>query len=358
MSGSTVRDRIEGLDVLRLFAALSVVIFHYSFRGAAADDLTRVSLPALVPITKYGYLGVDLFFVISGFVIAWSAEGRHWLQFAVARFARIYPAFVVCMTLTFLVTMLIGAPRFDASLEQWVANLFIFSPIAGQPFMDGAYWSIAYELVFYGWMALLIAAGLFPRFTQIILIVWLAISMLNEHLLGFGILQKLFVTDHSGFFVAGVVIYLLRRGDRSVLTLTLLVLSVLVALDQVMIGAAWFRDHYHSATSTTALILCGLGAITLVAAAVHIRGLPIPSATVAAIGGLTYPLYLLHQHVGFMLLNRFEGVFAAPVLVALTVAFMIASAWAIWRFVEPPCRRAIYRLADRPLTAILRLRTP
>ena len=108
MKGSSERDRIEGLDVLRLFAALSVVLFHYSFRGAAADDLTRVSLPALVPVTKYGYLGVDLFFVISGFVIAWSAEGRHWLQFAVARFARIYPAFIFCMTATFLVTMLIA----------------------------------------------------------------------------------------------------------------------------------------------------------------------------------------------------------------------------------------------------------
>ncbi len=358
MKGSAERDRIEGLDVLRLFAALSVVIFHYSFRGAAADDLTRVSLPALVPVTKYGYLGVDLFFVISGFVIAWSAEGRHWLQFAVARFARIYPAFIFCMTATFLVTMLIGAPRFETSLTQWVANLIVFSPVAGQPFMDGAYWSIVYELVFYGWMTLLIATGVFPRFTQLILIAWLAISMLNEHMLGSGLLQKLFVTDHSGFFAAGVVIYLLRRGDRSMLTLTLLVLSVLVALDQVMIGAVWFRDHYHTAASTTALVLCGLGAIGMVAAAVQIRRLPIPAAAVAAIGGLTYPLYLLHQHVGFMLLNRFEGAFAAPVLVALTIAFMMASAWAIWRFVEPPCRRAIYRLANRPLAAVARLRTP
>ncbi len=358
MRSSTSRDRIEGLDVLRLFAALSVVIFHYSFRGAAADDLTGISLPALVPVTKYGYLGVDLFFVISGFVIAWSAEGRHWLQFAVARFARIYPAFVVCMTATFVVTMLIGAPRFETSPMQWAANLFVFSPIAGEPFMDGAYWSIVYELVFYGWMALLIATGLFPRFTQLILIVWLAISMLNEHLLGLGVLQKLFVTDHSGFFIAGVVIYLLRRGDRSLLTMTLMVLSILVALDQVMIGAAWFHDHYHAATSTTVLVLCGLGAIGLVAAAVQIRSLPIRATTVAAIGGLTYPPYLLHQHIGFILFNRFEGVFAAPLLVALTIAVMIASAWAIWRFVEPPCRRTIYRLANRPLAVALTLKTP
>jgi peptidoglycan/LPS O-acetylase OafA/YrhL len=88
-SQAQAKVRIEGLDLLRLFAALSVVIFHYAFRGAAADSFTHVSLPALAPVAKYGYLGVDLFFVISGFVIAWSAEGRHWSRFAVARFARI-----------------------------------------------------------------------------------------------------------------------------------------------------------------------------------------------------------------------------------------------------------------------------
>ncbi len=356
-STASTKIRIEGLDVLRLFAALSVLLFHYAFRGAAADDLTHVSLPALTPIAKYGYLGVDLFFVISGFVIAWSAEGRNWLQFSVARFARIYPAFVFCMTATFLVTLLLGLPRFETSAFQWAANLLVFSPALGAPFMDGAYWSIVYELVFYGWMALFIALGIFPRFIHLILIAWLALSMLNELALGSALLQKLLLTDHSGFFAAGVVLYLFRRGERGVLTWMLFGLSVLVAVDQVLIGAEWLRDQYRVTTSNAVLILGTLGAIAMVAAAASIRGLPFRAGVVAAIGGLTYPLYLLHQQAGFIFFNNLEDVLPAPAIVALTTAIMIVAAWAVWRFVEPPCRRAIYRLADRPLAVVARLRT-
>jgi hypothetical protein len=96
------RGRVETLDLLRLFAALAVVAYHYTFRGFAADDMTWVHVDAVVPVTKYGYLGVQLFFVISGFVIAYSAEGRNARQFFIARAARLYPGFLACMTITFL----------------------------------------------------------------------------------------------------------------------------------------------------------------------------------------------------------------------------------------------------------------
>ena len=87
-------DRITTLDLLRLVAALAVVGFHYFFRGAAADGYLNVAYPSVATVAIYGYLGVNLFFLISGFVIAWSAEGRSWQAFAVARFARLYPGFV------------------------------------------------------------------------------------------------------------------------------------------------------------------------------------------------------------------------------------------------------------------------
>ena len=88
---------LPALDLLRLFAALSVVLFHYAFRGAAADGYTHVHLPELIPFAKYGARGVSLFFVISGFVIAYSAVGRSTQDFAIARITRLYPGFLICM---------------------------------------------------------------------------------------------------------------------------------------------------------------------------------------------------------------------------------------------------------------------
>jgi peptidoglycan/LPS O-acetylase OafA/YrhL len=339
--------RIEGLDVLRLYAALGVVLFHYAFRGAAAEGFTRVSLPALAPIAKYGYLGVDCFFVISGFVIAWSAEGRTWRQFSVARFARIYPAFVVCMTATFAASLLFGGPRFETSLSQWAANLLVISPAVGVPFMDGAYWSIAYEIVFYGWMALFIAGGMFPGRATLLLAAWLALSMLNEVALGSIAVRRVFLTDHSGFFAAGVLLYLLRKGGRGALEWMLLGAGSLVAVFQAFFVAERMNICYKAALNDAVLAICALGAIAIVAAASGVRDLKVRAGVVAAIGGLTYPLYLLHQHAGYVLFNRLEGVLPAPVIVAVTAATMMVAAWAVWRFVEPPCRRWIYRLAER-----------
>jgi peptidoglycan/LPS O-acetylase OafA/YrhL len=90
----------------------------------------------LAPVAQYGFLGVPVFFAISGFVIAYSAEGRTPVGFAIARFSRIYPTFVLCMTLTFAVTVVFGAGHFEVTPAQWLANLFIAAPLVGQPYVD------------------------------------------------------------------------------------------------------------------------------------------------------------------------------------------------------------------------------
>ena len=83
------KSHLATLDLLRLVAALSVVLFHYFFRGAADGIHLAEGYPEVAGYALYGYLGVNLFFLISGFVIAWSAEGRAWEQFALARFVRL-----------------------------------------------------------------------------------------------------------------------------------------------------------------------------------------------------------------------------------------------------------------------------
>jgi peptidoglycan/LPS O-acetylase OafA/YrhL len=282
---------------------------------------------------------VQLFFVISGFVIAYSAEGSSASGFAIARIARIYPGFVVCMTATFLVTLAIGAPRFETSLGQWLGNLVIVSPALRQPFMDGAYWSIVYELTFYGWLFVLIALVAFRRHIDWIVISWLAISIGNETLVHSGLVHRVFITDQSGFFAAGLLLYEIYRGRRDGTVMLLLAMSGLVAINQAFVGAAWTRDHYGIALDNRVVAAVCLASIGAVWIAMRVRRFPLPAPLILAIGGLTYPLYLLHQHIGFMLFNRFEGFASAAVLIAATAAAMIALSWTIWRFVERPAQR-------------------
>ena len=65
----SANSRFNELDLFRFLAAIAVVMYHWTFRGAAARNLTSFSIPEFAPWVKYGYLGVDLFFILSGFVI-------------------------------------------------------------------------------------------------------------------------------------------------------------------------------------------------------------------------------------------------------------------------------------------------
>ena len=110
---------------------------------------------------KYGHIGVHIFFCISGFVIAYSAAGRNAWGFAAARFARIYPTFILCLTLLFVARLLWGGTVFAADPVQYLANFLIMPQLVGQKFMSGVYWSIVTEVIFYGWVFVLLAVGVF-----------------------------------------------------------------------------------------------------------------------------------------------------------------------------------------------------
>ena len=175
--GNTPQSRFALLDLLRLFAALMVVAFHWLFRGhASGQQLT--AFPDAGKLAVYGYIGVNWFFVISGFVIAWTAEGRTAVNFAVLRFARLYPGYLACMTITFLMTVSYNWQQFSTGWIDWLANSTMFAPILGREFMDGAYWSIVVDIVFYGWVFIGLATGLWSRRIPIAAF-WLALSLAN-----------------------------------------------------------------------------------------------------------------------------------------------------------------------------------
>lgn len=344
------KHRIDALDLLRLAAVMMVMLFHFAYRGAVGEYMSDVSLPAFWSFAKYGNLAVDMFFVISGFVIAYSAEGRTAIEFTIARFSRIYPTFVVCMTVTFLVTLAIGGPRFTASFSQWVANLAIAAPMLKQPFMDGAYWSIVYEVTFYGWVAVLIWAGLFRRYIDVIILTWLAISVINMDL-QLAAVRRLFLADESGFFVAGLVLYEFWRGRRDLLLKVLLIAATNTSIVQALGNIDLNRNYYQVPYNDWVVVLLVLIAIGAVALSVFIGKVPLPAALVSAIGGLTYPLYLLHQNIGFMIFNRTSGLASNEVLVGVVTVGLLGISWAVWRFIDRPgqklAKTTLRRLTDK-----------
>jgi peptidoglycan/LPS O-acetylase OafA/YrhL len=292
----------------------------------------------MAPVAKYGFLGVPVFFIISGFVIAYSAEGRTAMGFAIARFSRIYPTFLFCMTLTFLAILLLGGRNFETSLSQWTANLLIAAPALGRPYMDTSYWSLVIEVVFYAWVAVFMAIGLFPRRIDAIILIWLTITYVNELTIDAPLVEKLFIADDSGFFAVGLLVYEYYRGRRDVMLYCMFGLAAATAVFQAIHMLGKLSDHTGGTFDEWVVVAICLVSFAAVFLATRIRSLPLPAGLVIALGGLTYPLYLLHMQLGYVIY-----VAASPDLIALAVVIIVTSisvlSWAVWRFVERPAQR-------------------
>ncbi len=338
---------MASLDLLRVVAALGVLAFHYLFRGAAADGYLDVAYPELAGYALFGYLGVQLFFLISGYVIAWSAEGRSAFDFAFARFSRLVPGYLAGMTFTFVILLFAGHPALPVSASQYVANLFVFAPALGQPFVDGVYWSIVLEIVFYAWVTVLIAFGLFARRLPEWVAGWMLLAAVNEFVLDSAALRLVFVTEYAGFFVGGVLAFHVRRHGRTPETLVLMAAALLLAAATAFRTRGWMLDHYGVALSPAALLVA-VAAIHLVFhGALAIKG-TLPGARAIGFAGLmTYPLYLVHQNAGYIAIGALEPVVGRWGALAVTFVLVCTISAIIVRHVERPARRLLSGIGER-----------
>jgi peptidoglycan/LPS O-acetylase OafA/YrhL len=350
-------DRIVRLDGLRFLAALAVVMFHYAFRGEAAGVMPSLNLPVwFTVISQHGYLGVNLFFMISGFVIAWSAHERPALDFAAARLARLYPAHLAAMTITCLVTLQFGAPHFSADWPQYAANLTMLAPLFGQPFMDGAYWSIALELFFYAWVFLFLTLGIFEKHCTRIVLVWLAIAVFNEHLIHMKAIRVVFLTEFAGFFAAGILMYRWRAGLAGLATLPLLALSLGVSLRTSLSLLPVIERDYQAEFSAplVAILVTSLYAVLYAATSPSLSRLS--PRILLPLGAISYPLYLLHQHIGYIAFSNMAGSMSGMTALPLVTVCMIALAALVWLVVEKPLgpvmRRTLLKLSRQVMRII------
>lgn len=332
--------RIGSLDLLRLVSALAVVAFHYLFRGAqGSTPYLHAGYPGAEAMAIWGYLGLNLFFLISGFVIAWSAEGRDFKAFAIARFSRLYPGFIACMSVTFVVLALAGDPAFPVTLMQYAANLAMVAPAFGQPFMDGVYWTIILELVFYGWVSVAILTGLFSRARLFLVALWLAVSMANEYWLGSGALRMLLITEYAPFFAGGILAHHIISRGRTAEALLLAAVAFLTALTHMKGMQGWMLAHYGVALSDRQLVAGGIALHVAFWFAIAARGRIPSTPLVIMLGGLTYPLYLLHQNIGYVAIDRLAPHVGHALAPAAALGLVATLSWAVWRHVETPGRR-------------------
>lgn len=356
-------NRVYTIDLLRFVAAFSVVLYHYTFRGYYADNLSPVAYPALESVCKYGYLGVNLFFMISGYVILMSAYKKSLPHFFVSRISRLYPAYWVACTLTFLVVCFFAPSKntaawsyyYDLSLPKYLVNLTMLQRFVGAVNVDGVYWTLGVELSFYALISLLIFYKLFDRLLSI-LVGWLAITAILGPDATSSFTLLLF-PQYSPFFIAGMLFYLLQTRFAPSWTLAaLLGLSLLLAMRSIAWESGAYSRHFGQVFSPlvgqTLLVsfyvvfwLIARGRLTL---ASH--------SWLAMAGALTYPLYLLHHNIGFILFYRLGTSVNKYLLLLFLIGIMLFGAYLIHTLVEKKFGPILGQTLSRHLHAITRVR--
>jgi peptidoglycan/LPS O-acetylase OafA/YrhL len=321
------RRRLEDVDALRGFAALAVLLYHYFNRY---DELYGHAAGVPRPFALGDY-GVQLFFMISGFVIVLTLQRcRSAADFAVLRFSRLFPSYWVCLTLTAVVGLLAPLPDQALTARQIGANLTMVQGWFHVRDVDGVYWTLTLELGFYLVMAALFACGLLRRLDRV-LWPWLVLCVLYQlwpHAISERSAQML-ALPYGHLFIAGIALHLLwRRG--AVTPAPVVLMALCLALEAWVDGIA------------AGLVAVALAA--LFAAAVWERLPLLRSPPCLWLGRISYPLYLIHQMIGYRVIRTGYALQLPPlvsIFTALVLALALASA--VNRLVEEPVLTALRR---------------
>jgi peptidoglycan/LPS O-acetylase OafA/YrhL len=338
MTNSAPSRRIATLDGLRGLAAVGVMIGHYTVYFQKVYGFKH-PLPIHVPIHS---LSVLYFFILSGFVICMTMErtpsAREFLQ---ARFWRLGPTYWCAVLTTFGLVSWLGLPGRDVSFRDMMLNLPLLSHFFQAPLVDHAYWSLIVEVLFYLVVAVVIQLGWRERIDAVM--AGLVLFSLADYVLEKVIplrtapwflveLRYLLFVRYSCLFASGVFLYRMQKTRDYFKYIPLLLLCLAVC----------FKRQPHA--STAAVVV--LSAVTW--GAVHGRLNFLSCRPLLWLGAISYPLYLLHTHIGFALLLRGDAA-GTPnwfnVSFVGLVSLLLASA--LHFCVEKPC--LAYYKSRRPV---------
>lgn len=345
------------LDVLRILAALLVLVQHWSIVGLS-DVFNSQTATA---IFSYGFLGVDLFFFISGIVITRSALNSNARKFTVSRFARLAPAYLVILLISIPVGLLTGDVRYEPSS---IFSSLTFSEFVTQPPADDLLildsWTLWIEIQFYFTIALvLLIFGLWKLVSRnndqislstfkILFSIWLGFLALNSAGSS-GLPQLLTLGGFAAAFLCGGLFGTVTDWR------SLIRLSPVLLLATTLMFYGFYKRSLNSAgviggldlQSTQVVVSVVLVALCLagVLAGLMVGPLPIRIAKILTVLALaTYPLYLMHQELGNRAIIKMTEL-GLPVTISLTITFAITVGLSIFISVklEPPLRRAIMK---------------
>jgi peptidoglycan/LPS O-acetylase OafA/YrhL len=346
-------QRFLFIDGLRAFAAIAVVLFH--FYEAISQTAGAWAWQWIGVLFSYGYLGVDVFFVLSGFVISYSIRSgdfslRYFARFGLRRSVRLDPAYWVTILIE-IILIYVGLTLFPSlgtpvpDLPTIISHLFYAQDLLGYGNIVSIFWTLCYEFQFYIVLVgvLVLANSARSLVTQVQTVdAILAIAGLAAYMwslaIFFGPVENpvtgLFADRWWQFFLGCLLtLHILSKAPAWCFFSALGLLLIAIILD---------ANSGADNGLATLLVVC------TVYAAAQTKSMEnwLSSAVPQFLGTLSYSLYLLHAVIGWRfikLLHKLNGADFSPwqawaALIA-GVSVSVVAAWVMYRFIEAPSHR-------------------
>ena len=323
---NTNKKRIVGFDYLRGLACILVILFHYTVQYQ--DSIGHLS-EWPVKFYNMGRFGVIVFFVLSGYLsLMHIKDNETFLNYCFKRFVRLYPAYWAGIILTSVVTFFI-LPQYCRAPWEILVNFTMLQNFLGVVNVDGVYWTLAVELVFYGFIGFVILLKC-KKHVMKICYVWLAVISMRQYLcFGNELLLKainvFLIAESAHIFIIGIALYHLNKGNgiNNILNSTvLLILCILYG--------TYVKGIYEG------LFLIVVSAAVYVVTVINIKPYKFlkPLKLYAQI---SYPAYLVHQFIGFAIIYNLEKIgLTNEIFIIIPIGVSTVLAFLIHKFVEKP----------------------
>lgn len=353
MAASTMptSNRFRELDGLRGIAALAVVVSHYT--GAYNSHFFE-DPPASFDFPQ-GAFGVQLFFLISGFVILMTAgRAKRPSDFVISRFSRLYPAYWASLALAVSLMAIWPIPGFPTDTRTVLVNLTMIQRWLLEPNVVDVYWTLAVEMQFYVLMIILLyltRTRITPRIVLWVSGAWTVVAWAvavwafpytrdtDPQLVPTvqKIILNLTLAEYGPLFIAGMVLYLVRTEKLTHWWSTPAIGSA--------IGIAFLLREPEYGLAI--LVVCvGFAAVVLRERTGLLLWSPLQW-----FGKISYSLYVVHSVVGYLVIKAVWPLVGRDM--AMVVAVLVASlvAWLVYRLAEVhgsrAMKRALLALRDR-----------
>ena len=333
--------RIKELDVLRGFAALLVLFFHFTI-GRPESQLGF----------KVGTTGVDLFFIISGFVIFMSLSNvKTSLEFIINRVSRLYPTYWASVIISFIIIKLIL--HNPGGLGLFFGNMTMFQYYLAIPDIEAPYWTLIIEMIFYIFMVSLFQF----KILKYVITIGIILSILIVIAANFGfhiwivrvIWHAIPFIQFCPLFFSGILFYNLYHSKDNQMKNNLMLVFFMIS--QIMVFKYSGRSSGYISQFEYAIMI-GLY-FTLFWLFVYGKLRWIITPVTVFFGKISFALYLIHHTVTHFIVIPYctnelgIGFYTTIFFIAFPIVIILASL--IYYFIEVPLSKKM-KLTLRKIT--------